>query len=92
MEAQDFCYWLQGWFELNKTIDHREGASPTTIKMIEEHLQLVFNKVTSEPVQEKVEYPTPMPTFPPTPVWPNVDDFFKQPKRDDFLSRPTIIC
>lgn len=46
MTADQFCYWLQGFFELKKTIDHRDGATPETMKMIEDHLQTVFKKVT----------------------------------------------
>jgi len=42
MRSRDFCYWLQGWFELNKTIDHREGASKETLEVIEKHLAMVF--------------------------------------------------
>lgn len=42
MTSRDFCYWLQGWFELNQTIDHREGASKETLEMIQKHLNLVF--------------------------------------------------
>lgn len=42
MTSRDFCYWLQGWFELNKTIDARKGATPETLEVIEKHLQLVF--------------------------------------------------
>lgn len=42
MTSRDFCYWLQGWFELNSTIDHREGASKETLEMIQKHLNLVF--------------------------------------------------
>ena len=48
MTPEQFCYWLQGWFELNKTIDHREGATPETLKVIEDHLQTVFVKITPE--------------------------------------------
>lgn len=46
MTSDQFCYWLQGYFELKKTIDHREGATSETMKMIEDHLQLVFKKET----------------------------------------------
>jgi hypothetical protein len=42
MTARDFCYWLKGYFELKQTIDHREGATPETMSMIEKHLDLVF--------------------------------------------------
>lgn len=47
MTPDQFCYWLQGFFELRS-----EGLSPgvglTTqqIEMIEEHLRLVFKNVT----------------------------------------------
>ena len=50
MTPENFCYWLRGWFELNKTIDHREGATPETLKMIEDHLAEVFKaKVDKTP-------------------------------------------
>jgi len=42
MSSRDFCYWLQGWFELNATIDHRAGASAETLDVIRNHLSLVF--------------------------------------------------
>lgn len=46
MNERDFCYWLKGWFELNKTIDNLQSVSPGTIKVIEDHLNLVFLKLT----------------------------------------------
>jgi hypothetical protein len=51
MTSEQFCYWLQGYFELKQTIDHRDGATPETMKVIEEHLQTVFEKVTPPTVQ-----------------------------------------
>lgn len=48
MTPEQFCYWLQGYFELKKTIDHRDGATPETMKVIEDHLKLVLTKVTPE--------------------------------------------
>lgn len=42
MKSENFCYWLKGWFELNRTIDHREGATKETLEMIERHLDMVF--------------------------------------------------
>lgn len=48
MTPENFCYWLNGWFELNQTIDHRKGATPETMEMIKNHLDLVFNKVIPE--------------------------------------------
>jgi len=43
MNAQEFCYWLQGYVEMG-------GEAPTSEQwdMIKSHLQLVFNKVTPE--------------------------------------------
>ena len=55
MTPENFCYWLQGWFELNETIDHREGATPETLKMIQDHLALVFNKVTPNQAERNKE-------------------------------------
>lgn len=42
MKTQDFCYWLQGYCELN-------GGPPNSFQwdMIKEHLALVFKKETS---------------------------------------------
>lgn len=67
MNAENFCYWLNGFFELKKTIDHRDGFTPETIKAIEDHLQLVFKKET--PIRQITTQPS-MPrvgdsTFPP---------------------------
>ena len=42
MNSREFCYWLQGWFELNSTIDHRDGATKETLDMIQKHLNMVF--------------------------------------------------
>lgn len=43
MNTQDFCYWLQGFFELTG----EDKLSEQQVKMIKEHLQLVFNKQTT---------------------------------------------
>ncbi len=53
MTAENFCYWLQGWFELNTTIDHRSGATKETLDMMKSHLDLVFNKVTDKTPETK---------------------------------------
>ena len=50
MTAEMFCYWLQGYVELNGNIP--TGAQWISIK---EHLALVFNKVTSEIVNTPVK-------------------------------------
>jgi hypothetical protein len=42
MNTKDFCYWLNGFVELNDG----EMPTPEQWKSIREHLDLVFNKVT----------------------------------------------
>ena len=42
MTERDFCYWLQGFIELNGV----EALSKEQVKIIQEHLHLVLNKVT----------------------------------------------
>lgn len=56
MTPENFCYWLQGWFELNQTL-YYQGATEDTLKMIEDHLKLVFNKVTHSVVTPGVVTP-----------------------------------
>lgn len=38
MTSRDFCYWLQGFFELADD----QGISPTKASLIQKHLALVF--------------------------------------------------
>lgn len=49
MEAENFAYWLKGYFELQDT----DKLSPKQVKVIKDHLDLVFNKVT--PNRSKVK-------------------------------------
>lgn len=43
MTPRDFCYWLQGHFELNGN-----NLTPQQIVVIREHLDLVFTKETTQ--------------------------------------------
>ena len=43
MNERDFCYWLQGFFELAEA----EELNREQLKAIKEHLQLVFDKEAS---------------------------------------------
>lgn len=43
MNAEQFCYWLQGFSELTP-----EQPTPEQWKAIKEHLELVFRKVTPQ--------------------------------------------
>lgn len=48
MKPRDFCYWLQGFMEL-----HEENSiTPKQLKIIKEHLALVFQKQTQEATEE----------------------------------------
>lgn len=50
MNAQEFCYWLQGFFEITEASSNRapDGFTEGQARMIREHLALVFNKVTPQ--------------------------------------------
>lgn len=41
MKTTEFCYWLQGYFELNEDIG-AEGLSKKQVDLIQKHLALVF--------------------------------------------------
>ena len=44
MEAENFAFWLKGYFELQDT----NKLSPKQVQIIKDHLDLVFNKVTPQ--------------------------------------------
>lgn len=44
MEPINFCYWLQGYMELSPD----KPLSVEQVKIIQDHLNLVFNKVTPD--------------------------------------------
>ena len=48
MSPQDFCYWLQGFLEMGNPKEMNEGQ----VKMLKNHLGLVFVNVTSDLPQE----------------------------------------
>lgn len=49
MNPEQFTYWLQGFFELRALDPSMKDAPllPEQVRMIQEHLALVFTKVTS---------------------------------------------
>ncbi len=73
MDPLQFCYWLQGFAELNS------GTPPNEMqwKAIRDHLALVFNKVTpSYPIPRNMKTPPYDPNynnFPP--VWSSPNTF-----------------
>lgn len=43
MQAREFVYWLQGFFEISKESQNYSGElNSAQVKMIEKHLSLVF--------------------------------------------------
>lgn len=46
MTAENFCYWLKGYFEINdnqpRVPEHLDSLNSEQIKMIKEHLNYVF--------------------------------------------------
>lgn len=44
MTAQEFCYWLQGYIEIQNPKEMNE----TQVQIIKDHLKLVFEKITPE--------------------------------------------
>ena len=45
MKAQEFCYWLQGYFEINENVHDGGRVKPLSEKQvscIQNHLKLVF--------------------------------------------------
>lgn len=42
MQSRDFAYWLQGFFEIVSVDGHDIHMSPGQVKMIQNHLAMVF--------------------------------------------------
>lgn len=42
MTSRDFCYWLQGFFEIRNSGRDRKDLSASQVEMIERHLAMVF--------------------------------------------------
>jgi hypothetical protein len=49
MDETAFCYWLNGFFEISGS----EELTSDQVKVIKEHLKLVFKKETKEVVKTK---------------------------------------
>jgi len=54
MSPESFCYWLQGYFEISGS----KNLTSEQIEVIQEHLSLVFTKVTNQTVQTNIPKPT----------------------------------
>lgn len=42
MTSREFCYWLQGWFEINNVEDAVQELTFEQVQTIKMHLALVF--------------------------------------------------
>lgn len=42
MQSRDFCYWLQGYFEIAVTDGQPVNLTPGQVKTIQNHLAMVF--------------------------------------------------
>jgi hypothetical protein len=42
MQARDFCYWLQGFFEITEADGHKTNLRDTQVDIIKRHLTMVF--------------------------------------------------
>lgn len=51
MTPEQFCYWLQGWLEM----ENPSTISEFRVKMIKEHLQSVFTNKPKLPSMESLE-------------------------------------
>ncbi len=96
MQSRDFCFWLQGFFELNK--DARTISAEQAV-IIKRHLDLVFAheigpSVRGRPKPEPVEPSPPPEPAPPEPLprgrKPNTD--IPQDERAPIVPMPTPRC
>lgn len=60
MDSRDFCYWLQGYIELNGM----SGLTGMQTDIIKDHLKKVFDKQTPD---RQITYP---PIFEPSQIKP----------------------
>lgn len=51
MTPENFCYFVQGYFEITKAVTGKLEVDPIAIKVIDDHLQLVFKKETPKYAQ-----------------------------------------
>lgn len=46
MTPENFCYWLQGYIEISRATNQALVITDKEVKVIEDHLKLVFKKET----------------------------------------------
>lgn len=43
MKSSQFCYWLQGYFEIARAGDQSVSLNPDQIDVVQRHLSMVFH-------------------------------------------------
>lgn len=64
MTEREFCYWVQGFVEMNPNA----MVTHTQWEIIKDHLKLVFKKETPDRLAVQDPKPAPFPSYPPVPV------------------------
>ena len=90
MTPQEFCFWLQGFFELTGTRKLTEAQVAT----MRDHLALVFDKQTPDRIPYPLPRPDPFPWAPhPVGPWPYVPNEPVVPAEPFYpFTRPIITC
>lgn len=71
MTSRDFCYWLQGFFEINQANGPLGGLSPEQAAMVQKHLHLVF-KHEIDPTHGSAEHQAKLDAVHNDPLKPNL--------------------
>jgi len=90
MNAQDFVYWLQGFSEMTD-----KKPTEKQWKIIQNHLSLVFNKVTPNRIAPILPHnPLPINPYPsvPHPLSPDFPEKFPQITCNDNTSNDFLFC
>lgn len=84
MNSNEFCFWLNGFFELS---EGDVSLTPRQVQIMKDHLALVFTKITPDrSTPAKPDVPTPY--VPIQPFW-EVD---KKTYNPQWPLYPTITC
>lgn len=68
MKAEEFTFWLQGALEMNPEMLEK-GMTPEQVQTIQDHLDLVFKKVTPNRFKKEKEIiPSPLSPYSPTDI------------------------
>jgi hypothetical protein len=92
MQSRDFCFWLQGFFELGDDSGALTAEQAATIKR---HLDLVFAHEIAPSLRERPAPPVPGPVVPPEPHPPAPEpDRETPPEREPPMTvpPPTPLC